>query len=61
MLTCPHCGQQTTYPFAPEFSRVYTGRFICGHCAKEFFVLDNLTVTEEEFITNFKVLKAPAG
>jgi hypothetical protein len=61
MLICPHCGQQTTYAFASEFGRVHAGRFICGHCAKEFFVFDNVIVTEEEFITSVKVLKERAG
>jgi transposase-like protein len=55
MLTCPHCGEQTTYPFAVEFDRVDAGRFICGHCQKEFFVLDNVTMTKEEYDVKIKI------
>jgi len=49
MLKCPHCLQSTRYSFADEFDRVDAGRFICGNCKKEFFVLDNVAMTKKEF------------
>jgi hypothetical protein len=54
MLTCPHCGQPTNYPFAAEFNRVDAGRFICGHCKKEFFVLDNVPLTKRQYAARIK-------
>jgi transposase-like protein len=55
MLTCPYCGQQTRYAFAAEFDRVDAGRFICGHCKKEFFVLDNVPLTTRQYAAKIKV------
>jgi transposase-like protein len=54
MLTCPHCGEQTTYPYAAEFEWVDAGRFICAHCQKEFFALHNLPMTKEQFDAQIK-------
>jgi transposase-like protein len=61
MLTCPHCGEQTTYPFAAEFKCVDAGRFICGHCKKEFFVLDNVPMTKKQYAAKIKVPRRRAG
>jgi hypothetical protein len=49
VLRCPHRGQQTRYPFADELDRADAGRFICGFCAREFFVLDAAPLTAEQF------------
>ena len=61
MLTCPHCGKETTYPFAAEFKRADAGRFICGHCKKEFFVLDNVPMTKRQYAAKIKVPQRRAG
>jgi transposase-like protein len=61
MLTCPHCGQPTNYPFAAEFNRVDAGRLICGHCKKEFFVLDNVPLTKRQYAARIKVQGRRAG
>jgi transposase-like protein len=61
MLTCPHCRRQTTYSFAAEFNRVDAGRFICGHCKKEFFVLDNVPLTKRQYAAKIKVPRRRAG
>ena len=54
MLTCSHCGKETTYPFAAEFKRADAGRFICGDCKKEFFVLDNVPMTKRQYAVKIK-------
>jgi hypothetical protein len=49
MLICPHCGQQTAIPRAAEFAFIDVGRFTCEHYEKEFLVLHNVPMTEQEY------------
>ena len=50
------------YRFIAEFERIDAGRFVCKHCTREFFVIDNLPMTETEFMGKIKVvLKANPG
>jgi len=55
MFTCPHCGQQTAIPCAEEFQWIDAGRFICEHCEKEFLVLDNVAMPEQDYAAKNKV------
>jgi hypothetical protein len=38
------------YRFAADFKQIDAGWFLCELCTRQFFVIDNLPLTKEEFI-----------
>jgi len=55
MLICPHCGQQTTIPCAEEFEWIDAGRVTCEHSEREFLVVDNVQMPEQDYAAKNKV------
>jgi hypothetical protein len=54
MLTASHCGQQPLCLCAEEFGSIDVGRFTCEHREKEFLVLDNVPMMEQEYAAKNK-------
>jgi len=49
MFKCPHCGQETHDPKAALFDSIFMARVTCQHCLREFLVVDNVPMTEEQY------------
>jgi hypothetical protein len=47
--TCPHCGQDSNDPKADLFDTIRIGRLMCAHCAREFLVVNDVPMTEEQY------------
>jgi transposase-like protein len=60
MLTCPHCVQQSAIPCAEEFAFIDVGRFTCEHCGREFLVMDNVPITEQQEVSKMGHPRAAA-
>jgi hypothetical protein len=48
-FTCPHCGLKTTIFGASKFASIEFGRARCDHCEREFMIVNNVSMTEEEY------------
>jgi len=48
MPLCPYCHKQTTIPCGAEFQSIDIGRFTCDHCGREFLVIDDVPVIEDQ-------------
>jgi DNA-directed RNA polymerase subunit RPC12/RpoP len=46
---CPHCGQDANDPKADLFDSISMGRLTCANCAREFLVVDDVPMTEEQY------------
>jgi transcription elongation factor Elf1 len=47
MRLCPYCHKQAAIPCASGFQSIDIGRFNCGHCGQEFWVMDDIPVIED--------------
>jgi hypothetical protein len=45
----PYCKEQTNVPGAADFWMVEVGRATCEHCGKDFLVVENMPMTEEQY------------
>jgi uncharacterized protein YbaR (Trm112 family) len=48
MLACPYCHKSAKVPSGDEFEFVDIGRLTCEHCEREFLVIDNVPVIEDQ-------------
>ncbi len=49
MFICPHCGKATHTPKAAVFNDVMMVREECEHCGREFFIVGNVPMTQEQY------------
>jgi len=49
VIICPHCGQEADDPKAALFDSISMGRLTCQHCGREFLVVDDVPMTEEQY------------
>jgi hypothetical protein len=48
MFKCAHCGQETNDPKAALFDSIFMARVTYQHCLREFLVVDDVAMTEEQ-------------
>jgi uncharacterized protein YbaR (Trm112 family) len=49
MFACPYCKEKTDVPGATVFWMVHAASAVCEHCAKEFVIVDNFPMTQEQY------------
>lgn len=49
MFTCPYCKEKTEVPGAANFWMVDAANAACEHCGRDFVIVDNLAMTEEQY------------
>ena len=49
MFICPHCGKATHGPKAALFDDVMMAREECEHCGREFLIVANVPMTQEQY------------
>jgi transcription elongation factor Elf1 len=49
MFNCPYCKAETDVVGTADFATIDLGRAICEHCGKEFIIVENLPMTEEQY------------
>jgi hypothetical protein len=52
---CPHCVQDVNDPKADLFDSILMGRLMCAHFAREFLVVNDAPMTEEQYRQGNKV------
>jgi uncharacterized protein YbaR (Trm112 family) len=58
MLACPYCHRLATIPSDAEFQFIDIGRLTCEHCEREFLIIDNVPVIEDQPTGKKKAPKA---
>jgi hypothetical protein len=48
-VECPYCGEQFKYPEADYYDKVLMARVACPSCKREFLIVDDQSVTQEEY------------
>jgi hypothetical protein len=52
---CPHCGKDSNDPKASLFDSIKIGRFTCAPGAREFLVVNDVPMTEQQYLQGNKV------
>jgi hypothetical protein len=48
-MTCPHCHQETGIGTAALFEHIFISRKTCEKCEKEFLIVNDIPMTEEQY------------
>jgi hypothetical protein len=49
VFPCPYCKNQTKVPGATPFTTIFVAKATCQQCSKEFIVVDNVPLTQEQY------------
>jgi transcription elongation factor Elf1 len=52
VFPCPYCEKETDVTCGADFATIDIGRAVCEHCGKEFIIVENYPMTEEQYLAS---------